>query len=117
MIRVTAYVLRAAKILKDKENHSPLSTEELSQAERKWSQRDMEHDSSFKSLKFQLNLFLDDAGLWRCGGRLANADIPYATKFPLLLSRRHHLTVLIVNDAHKRVLHNGVRETLTDDFG
>ena len=36
-------------------------------------------------LKAQLNLFLDERGLWRCGGRLANADLPNATKYPLVL--------------------------------
>ena len=78
------------------------------------SQRNMEHEKSFDSLKSQLNLFLDENGLWRCGGRLANADIPYSTKYPVLLPRSHSLTPLIINDAHKRVLHNGVRETLTE---
>jgi len=96
---------------------SSLSTEELSDAERRWiedSQRNMEHEKSFDSLKSQLNLFLDENGLWRCGGRLANADIPYSTKYPVLLPRSHFLTPFIINDAHKRVLHNGVRETLME---
>ena len=48
-----------------------------------------------------------------CGGRLANADIPYSTKYPLLLPRDHPLTPLVINDAYKRILHNGVCETLT----
>ena len=64
----------------------------------------------FDSLKSQLNLFLDENGLWHCGGRLPNADVPYSTKDPLLFSRNHPLT-LIINDDHKHVLHNGVRET------
>ena len=50
----------------------------------------------------------------RSGGRLANADLPYSTKYPILLPRNHPLTPLIINDAHQRVLHNGVRETLTE---
>ena len=119
MVRVTAYVMRAVKIFKGRirQSSGPLLTEELSDAERRWiidSQRNLERDKSFDSLKSQLNLFLDENGLWRCGGRLANADIPYSTKYPLLLARNHPLTPLVVNDAHKRVLHNGVRETLTE---
>ena len=71
-------------------------------------------EDSFDSLRLQLNLFLDENGLWRCGGRLVNANLPYSTKYPLLLPRNHPLTPLIVNNAHRRVLHNGVRETLTE---
>ena len=32
----------------------------------------------------------------------------------VLLDKQHHLTRLIIMDAHKRVLHNGVNETLTE---
>ena len=67
-----------------------------------------------KSLKLQLKLFQDDKGIWRCGGRFDNADIPYAMKYPILLPRDHSFTRLVVEDAHRRVLHNGVRDTLTE---
>ena len=121
LVRVTAYVLRAVRMFKKKCAHegdnSSLSTEELSDAESRWikdSQAGLTHGKSFDSLRLQLNLFLDEGGHWRCGGRLANADIPYSTKYPLLLPRDHPVTPLIVDDAHRRVLHNGVRETLTE---
>ena len=67
-------------------------------------------------METQLNLFVDDKGLWRCGGRFANADILYFTKYPLdlLLSRKHPMTPLVVNDTHRRVLHNGIHDTLTE---
>lgn len=65
-------------------------------------------------MKRQFSLLLDDKGLWWCGGRLTNADIPYHTKHPLLLPSSHPLTSLIVLDAHKHILHNGVKETLTE---
>ena len=120
LVRVTAYVMRAVRMFKNKrasQCRGPLSTEEHSEADRRWikdSQGSLEQEKSFESLKSQLNLFLDESGLWCCGGRFANAGIPYSTKYPLLLPRNHTLTPLIVNDAHKRVLHNGVRETLTE---
>ena len=119
-MRVTAYVMRAVKIFKSKrvrQNSGTLSAEELSDAECRWivdTQRNLERDKSFNSLKSQLNLFPDKDGLWRCGGRLANADLPYSTKYPFLLPQNHPLTPLTINDAHQRVLHNGVRETLTE---
>ena len=50
----------------------------------------------------------------RCDGRLQNADLPYSAKHPILLNKKHHLTVLIIQDAHHRVCHNGVRETLAE---
>ena len=48
----------------------------------------------------QFGLFEVD-GLLRCKGRLDNADIPYATRHPVLLCKQHHLTLLIVQDAHE----------------
>ena len=59
-------------------------------------------------------LFQDKDGLWRCKGRLAKANIPLTTRHPVLLPRQHHLTYLLVRDAHERVLHNGVNETLVE---
>ena len=74
----------------------------------------LRQEQDFDSWKKQLGLFLDEANVWRCGGQLANADIPYSTNHPVLLSRRHYLISLIVMRAHERVQHNGVKETLTE---
>ena len=62
----------------------------------------------------QFGLFLDGHGVWRCGGRLTNADIPPTAKNPILLDSQHYFTTLIVREAHSRVMHNGVKETLTE---
>lgn len=35
-------------------------------------------------------------------------------KHPILLPRQHHLATLVVRHAHSRVLHNSVKETLTE---
>ena len=70
--------------------------------------------TDIKSSTKQFNLFKDEKGMWRCGGRLANAQIPYATKFPILLPKSHPIATLIVRQAHNRVLHNGVKETLAE---
>ena len=51
--------------------------------------------------------------MWYCKGRLDNADIPQTVKHPALLNKEHYLTTLIMQDAHNRVIHNGVKETLT----
>ena len=52
--------------------------------------------------------------MWRCGGRLGNAETPYETKYLIILPKSHPITNLIVKQAHERVLHDGVRETLTE---
>lgn len=41
---------------------------------------------------------------------MSNSDLPSSAQNPIL----HHLTKLIVMDAHRRVLHDGVKETLTE---
>ena len=73
-----------------------------------------EWQKDYDTLKKQLRLFRDEKGLWRCGGRLQNVDLPFAAKHPILLPRSHHYTGLVVRDAHIRVCHNGVKETLTE---
>ena len=63
--------------------------------------------------KKQFGLF-EVGGVWRCKGRLDNADLPYTTRHPALQYKYHHLTTLITQDAHERVKHNGVKETLME---
>ena len=65
------------------------------------------------NLQKQFDVFLYEDGVWRCGGCLSNADIPFAARRPVLLPRDHHLTTLVVRRAHQRVLHNGVKATLS----
>ena len=57
-------------------------------------------------------LFSDSAGVWRCRGRLENADLPVCTKHPIFLPAGHHITSLQVLDCHRQVMHGGVKETL-----
>ena len=64
--------------------------------------------------KKQFGLFIDLHGIWRCGGRLGEADLSYSSKHPALLCRDQPLTTLIIRNAHERVGHNGVRDTLTE---
>ena len=77
-------------------------------------QSQLQECSKFSSWKQQFGLLIDESNLWRCGGRMGNSALAPAAKHPILLDKQHHLTRLIVMDAHKRVLHNGVRETLTE---
>ena len=62
-------------------------------------------------------MFQDNEGVWRCRGRIQNAAVPYTTKHPVLLHKNHPFTVLVTRKAHEQVLHNGVKETLTEILG
>lgn len=44
---------------------------------------------------------------------MPHAELPYATKHPILLDSVHRFTKLVyIKDCHKRVMHNGVKDTL-----
>ncbi len=125
LLAVTAYLLRFAMGLKrkvgsdttDEPRELVLAVDEISVAGELWiieSVLSLVKDKHFAAWKEQFGLFLDQRGIWRCGGLLSNADIPFSTRHPILLPRGHNLTTLIVRSAHKRILHNGVKETLTE---
>ena len=123
LLRVTARVLMFVNNLKGKlqikhnatTKVTPVSEVELlTQAEMLWIKIAQRQLAKNGYLQKQFDLFLDDDGIWRCGGRLSNADIPYQTRHPILLPRDHYLTTLIVRRAHQRVLHNGVKDTLSE---
>ena len=125
LLRVTCYVLKFIKLLRQRASGIQTGTltttmapcMDLQEAENYWlkdMQATLETRPKFKIWQQQFGLFRDDSGIWRCGGRLANAQIPFSTKHPILLDSQHHLTTLIVQDAHARLMHNGVRETLTE---
>ena len=58
-------------------------------------------------------MFEDKENIIRCHGRIQESPLPYDTKFPILLPSNRQLTELIVLRSHEEVMHNGVRETLT----
>ena len=41
-------------------------------------------------------------------------EAPFASKHPVLLPQNHPLAMLVVREAHGRVHHNGVKETLSE---
>ena len=119
LIGVTATVLRAVRRFKDLKRREVVRSrvdpvEESPRAELLWVRSAQNELSDLKTLTKQFNLFKDERGVWRCGGRLANTEIPYAAKYPILLPKSHPLTSLIVKQAHERVCHNGVKETLAE---
>lgn len=61
----------------------------------------------------RLDLFIDSFGLVRVGGRLTNANIPYAHKHPVLLPSSHPLTNLLIDHHHVRLCHPGAHTLQT----
>ena len=122
LVRVTADVLRFVSNLKRKNEKKELSDEDLKQEEieraRELWIREVQgsvlDDKKFDQVKVSLSLYEDDKGILRCGGRLKNAPIPFNARFPIFLPSSSHFTNLVINECHLKVLHNGVRETLTE---
>jgi hypothetical protein len=56
---------------------------------------------------YALNPFMDNDVLVRVGGRLANADIDFNSKCPIVLPSKGNVTQLIFEYEHKRLLHIG----------
>ncbi|KAJ6648127.1 hypothetical protein Bhyg_03352 [Pseudolycoriella hygida] len=61
-----------------------------------------------KSKLLSLRPFLDSEGILRVGGRLRKSDLPYKSKHPIILPKKHHFTKLIIEQAHNLTLHGGV---------
>lgn len=123
LLRVTAYVLRFINKVRSKvkgentrELNAELTADELNRAERLWiieSQKSFKEEPAFEVWKRQLELFIEDR-IWRFKGRLSNADRSYITKYPALLPKDHHLSLLIIWSCHERVMHNGLKDTLSE---
>jgi hypothetical protein len=113
LLRVTAYVLQFIDRLKtwwDSHLYS-LRAEVLWITE---AQSAKMSDRKMNERKKQLGLFLDNSEMWRCEGRLANADLHYDVKCPMILHCDHHFTSLVVKWEHHQVLHKVMRETVTE---
>ena len=129
LIRVTAYVLRIQKNFKavsklDVPKAGFLSTMELFQAELEWikiyQRRFLFQELSYlyqqkgprPTLVSQLDLFLDENGVIRCGGRLKKMAATVFTKHPILLPKSSELTIKIIGCYHEQMLHGTIGDTV-----
>lgn len=129
MVRVAAYVIRfvmncrrTAKL----RSTGPLTSEELNVAQVHYiKQAQLEcFYEEVKSLRAEkllhstskllpLNPFMDDDGLIRCNGRLRFAKcLPWKSRLPIILPRKHVVTSLIIHDAHNQCQHGGTNQVL-----
>ncbi|XP_053376547.1 uncharacterized protein LOC123535785 [Mercenaria mercenaria] len=65
------------------------------------------------NLQRQLGLFIDKNGVLRCSGRLQNANLDADTVTPILLPKYNRFTSLVIDRAHKQLLHSGTSQTLS----
>ena len=119
LLRVTALVLKFIKRVRkqDTDTSPEITVEDLDQSRVLWikhAQASLTSERNQEQMFRNLRVFKDEAGVFRCGGRMNKSSMPYESKFPILLPRDHQLTKLIIIDAHQKVYHNGVRETLTE---
>ena len=122
LIRVTVLVLKFVRIMKLLLKRDTLSQDEstdqdIAVAETLWIkeiQKSLSKNPKFDIWKRQFGIFTDHQGIMRCTGRLAKAELPTSVKHPILSEKDHHITSLIVEDNHQRVMHGGVKSTLTE---
>ena len=94
-----------------------ISAEELNTAKKLWIcnlQKTFSSSVEFNKTKESLGVYEHEDGYLRCKGRLGRGKLPFDTKLPILLPNSHHFTDLVMQNAHKKVYHNGVRETLLE---
>ncbi|KAL3190666.1 hypothetical protein MRX96_002332 [Rhipicephalus microplus] len=66
------------------------------------------------SLIGDLGVFYDDEDVLKVGGRLNAAEMSYTVQHRIILPSRHPITERVFNAAHRRLLHGGTLETLTE---
>ncbi|KXJ69602.1 hypothetical protein RP20_CCG026464 [Aedes albopictus] len=133
LVRATAYVLRAIRIMRRKipsgEEKSLLQSSEIQEAESTLLRQAqiqaypdeiatmMKHATIGKaSPLYRLNPFLDEDGLIRMGSRIAAApEASYSAKYPVILPKQHAITELITDSFHRRLLH-GNNETVHNEM-
>ena len=120
LLKVTALVMKFVALLrpraKGEEMTAMISTVDIANAELSWIKlsQTFVHDEKFNVHYQQLAVFCDKDDVWRCKGRLHHADLPESSKHPILLDKSNYFTTLIVRDCHARVMHSGVKATLTE---
>ena len=123
LFRVTGWILRFIFNLErrlTKKSTTPenvLTSSEINNVREIWiktNQFSLVQNEKFTEWKNALDLFEDENGIIRSTTRLANANLPYATKNPILPWKTHRLSQLFVWDFHKKLKHSGERQTLTE---
>lgn len=125
LIRITAWCLRFIPKSRRQSNESnSLSGEELDEAEQIWLKQIQRNYFAevFQSIQVknpnhlvkQLDLFVDESAIIRCGRRLEHANLCEAARKPILFQRKYKFTLLLIERMHRKLLHSGVLQTLSE---
>ena len=115
LLRVTAFCLQFISACRGQANVFTSNDHWLNKASSRWIlyvQHMYYRDVNADTIK-HLGVKCDELGILRCHGRLQNADLPYGTKFPILLPPKDHFTALVILDCHRKLFHVGVSHTLS----
>ena len=67
-----------------------------------------------KRLVLDLNSRNDNNRIIRSYSRFKHSNLPFETKAPIFLDRNHRLVELLIYYSHLKVLHRGIKQTLTE---
>jgi hypothetical protein len=122
LLRVTAWCFRVVTRKQDKQKTIELTAKEINNAQTAWIKYIQKQyfadvftalENKLKhTLVLQLDLFIDESEILRCGGRLSNAELSESEIHPILLPKNSHFTILVITDCHIRLKHVGVAHTL-----
>ena len=114
LCRVTAYCFRFVNNVKaSKRVHGLLLPEEIESAERYWILSAQEQLGDWKERYKELAPFEKEEVIG-VGGRLKHSPLSYDNNHPVLLSKEHHISKLVIKDAHNLVRHAGRERTLCE---
>ena len=119
LTRVTAYIqrfvsnMKAIRVDRAELKTSPLEPWEIEFAERYWIHIAQKSLVDWNERFQDLAPFIRD-DIIRVGGRLKRSQLHYEQIHPILLPADHHISTLIMEDAHKRVFHAGCKRTLSE---
>lgn len=131
LVRTTALVQRFIDNCRNpprQQRKGELSLEELQEAEIVWIKVAQEESfqDEMKALRRKKELpngskllplkpVVDETGVIRSSGRIQYADhLPYDTRCPIILPRKHHVTELLIKDFHEKAMHGGTNLVLAN---
>ncbi|GFU51816.1 integrase catalytic domain-containing protein [Trichonephila clavipes] len=110
IIHIVSYIYTFIENCRSKvKKRGPLTTSEVNDAETwliKQDQSGINLSDPSGNLK-SLNIFQDDKGVLRVGGRLEKASIPYSQKHPAILAKNSKLSKIYFITLHKKLFHVG----------
>ena len=118
LFRVTSFVIRFCKNIRakldkgTKELSKHVTSDEMRESRNLWikaNQRVLINNDNYEQLRIQLNCKKEN-DIIKVFGRMSNSR----STPPVLISKEHYLSTLIVLYCHEKVLHRGLKQTLNE---